>query len=197
MCRGALVLPPHRSRLLFRTSFLSIGSVAAALYNRRFDSAALATLVFVTSVRFALPVLCVCVCLCACRCTTCACTRDRARDRARPAPVRVPWLCACRQVNYWRRPRRDWRRRIDICAALGSLGYQVLIASPQAPLPACLAYWLTVLLGGVFYAKARELGRLRDMTASSRWHACLHVAGNVGNVLLYDALGKNLIGWRR
>ena len=54
-------------------------------------------------------------------------------------------LVLCTSLNYWRRPVFGWRRNIDMVAATGSLGYQVLLIAPYSGCPAAAAtYVLTV-----------------------------------------------------
>jgi hypothetical protein len=48
-------------------------------------------------------------------------------------------------LNYWRHPVQGWRRRLDMVAATGSLGYQVVFVAPYASCPSAAAlYTLSV-----------------------------------------------------
>lgn len=113
-------------------------------------------------------------------------------------------LVFCSSINYWRYPIVGWRRSVDMCCACGSLAYQVFYTSRHTTPQARLCYVGTVVLGGLFYSLARALnhslgsvpGR-RDLAlnVSSACHVALHVCGNVGNLILYDALGTNWMRW--
>ena len=105
-------------------------------------------------------------------------------------------LVLATSVNYWRFPVDGVRRRLDMACANFAFMYQLLYSSRSAPPSAQLAYFVTVVVGGAFYLGARHYGRGRgDHDSASKCHVCLHVVGNVGNVLLYDALGHRRLGW--
>ena len=113
-------------------------------------------------------------------------------------------LVFCSSINYWRYPIVGWRRSVDMCCACGSLAYQVFYTSRYTTSRARLCYVGTVALGGLFYSLARALNRTlgaipgrRDLALniSSACHVALHVCGNVGNLILYDALGTNWMRW--
>ena len=146
-----LVLPPHISKFLFRSSVLSVASVLGAAYNERFDCMGCASLVMLTS------------------------------------------------LNYWRHPVLGLRRNLDITAAVGSLCYQVLFVAPEAPKEACFTYYGTVAAGVGCYGGARYFtfgpGGDKAKRIGTMWHVGLHLWGNVGNLLLYDAVGQNRMEW--
>ena len=113
-------------------------------------------------------------------------------------------LVFCSSINYWRHPILGWRRSVDMCCACGSLAYQVFHTSRRTTHSVRLCYVGTVLLGGFFYSLARALNRTlgaapgkRDLAfnISSACHVALHVCGNLGNFILYDALGTNWMRW--
>ena len=109
-------------------------------------------------------------------------------------------LVLCTSLNYWRHPVFGWRRNVDILAAVSSLAFQCLVTSSQAPGGARSAYLFTVGCGGLCYLRSRHIGvkfRGREGTeaSSSLWHMGLHVFGNLGNLILYDSLGVNYLGW--
>ena len=108
-------------------------------------------------------------------------------------------LVLATSLNYWRRPTHGPRRHVDMAAAAGSLIYQVAAVAPFSHCPiAAGAYLASVAAGAGCYARARLLSRRHgDRDSSSWWHVGLHLCGNAGNVLLYDAVGRNLVGWRR
>ncbi|EOD15750.1 hypothetical protein EMIHUDRAFT_103249 [Emiliania huxleyi CCMP1516] len=108
-------------------------------------------------------------------------------------------LMLATSLNYWRRPTHGPRRTVDMAAAAGSLIYQVAAVAPFSHCPiAAGAYLASVAAGAGCYARARLLSRRHgDRDSSSWWHVGLHLCGNAGNVLLYDAVGRNLVGWRR
>jgi len=144
----ALVLPPHLSKQLFRSSFLATSSIAAALYNGQHDCACLAALVFCTS------------------------------------------------VNYWRHPVLGWRRNVDMVSAMGSLAYQLFVVCPGAPVGGQAAYWALTAAGCGCYIGARHFSFTRQSKAAGcAWHSCVHFFGNLSNIVLYDSLGRNHLGW--
>ena len=115
-------------------------------------------------------------------------------------------LVFCSSINYWRLPVLGWRRSFDMCCANGSLAYQFFYTSTFTSAEARTAYRLTVAAGGVFYMAARSFNRYLGaspktrplaLNYSSACHVCLHICGNVGNLLLYDSLGVNWAGWPR
>lgn len=103
-------------------------------------------------------------------------------------------LVLCSSVNYWRHPVLGARRYFDMVCAIGSLAYQCFYTSQRTSKPARHAYWMTVAAGGSCYLVGRYFSFSRRMyNVSSSLHVCLHVFGNVGNLLLYDSLGVNLL----
>ena len=98
-------------------------------------------------------------------------------------------------VNYWRHPTFGWRRNFDIVCAVGSLSYQAVFTAYDTTPSARYAYWGAVGAGLAFYALAFYSGRvLKNLHYSSALHCGVHICGNVGNLILYDSLGKNWFG---
>ena len=59
------------------------------------------------------------------------------------------------------------------------------------------AYFLSVAAGLGCYGCSRYFSFTRnDKDTSSCFHCGLHAMGNVGNLILYDSLGVNWLGWR-
>ena len=101
-------------------------------------------------------------------------------------------------LNYWRHPIFGWRRNLDVFVATTSLFYQLAILSADAPAPARSLYFITVGCGGVCYLRSRWQGIYHgDRSTSSLYHCGLHLCGNIGNLVLYDAVGLNYAGWSR
>ena len=100
-------------------------------------------------------------------------------------------------INHWRRPEwKSVRRRMDMLAVGAAAAYQLFMVSPTAPRGACAAYVATVVLGTACYAAARRSRSVHgDLDRSTWWHCGLHLCGNCGNLILYDALGANKLGW--
>ena len=100
-------------------------------------------------------------------------------------------------LNYWRRPRfGSWRRTADMVVSWGSVGYQFFVCMPQLPsAPARVVYVATLAASGFCYFRARSFGLSGDKDTSSWWHCGLHLCGGIGNLILYDALGRNAAGW--
>ena len=109
-------------------------------------------------------------------------------------------LCAllvfCNSVNYWRHPVFGWRRNLDMLVAGFTLMYQLaLTAQLLSPAPRA-AYLASVGVGVGCYATSRLLSFTYGRKDISSWfHVALHVTANIGNLLLYDALGSNWLGW--
>ena len=77
-----------------------------------------------------------------------------------------------------------------------SVGYQFFVCMPQLPsTPARVVYVATLAASGFCYFRARSFGLSGDKDTSSWWHCGLHLCGGVGNLILYDALGRNAAGW--
>merc|ERR1712087_214272 len=99
-------------------------------------------------------------------------------------------------VNYWRRPTLGWRRNVDIAVAGGSLLYQLVYSSSFADEKSRSLYRLTVVLGMACYGCSRYFTFARgDYNVSTIFHSGLHFFGNAGNVVLYDAIGHNALGF--
>jgi hypothetical protein len=106
-------------------------------------------------------------------------------------------LVLATSINYWRWPVFGTRRTIDMVCAIGSLAYQVLFTSRRTTQRARRAYVATVIAGSSCYLCARHFSsKRRDFNTSSALHVGLHVFGNLGNVLLYDSLGMDLLRLR-
>ena len=98
-------------------------------------------------------------------------------------------------VNYWRHPTFGLRRNVDIVCACGALGYQALFTAYDTTPAGRCAYWLAVAAGGCCYLLAFYNGRfLGNLNRASKLHVGVHLFGNLGNVMLYDSLGANLLG---
>ena len=106
-------------------------------------------------------------------------------------------LVLCSSLNYWRHPTFGVRRSFDMLCANGSLAYQVFYTSQRSECSskARMAYLFTVMCGGTCYFAARRFNfRYRNLNISSALHVCLHLFGNLGNLILYDSLGANALG---
>jgi hypothetical protein len=109
--------------------------------------------------------------------------------------------CSClvlaTSLNYWRYPIFGVRRSADMLACACSLTYQLnLAANTAAPTPRN-AYFATVMSGVGCYGASRYFNFVRRNPDVSSWfHCLLHACGNVGNVILYDSLGTNRVGWQ-
>ena len=100
-------------------------------------------------------------------------------------------------INYWRHPVVGPRRTFDMICACGSLAYQCVYTSWHTSERARQIYWATVLAGGSCYFVGRYFSSTRRaFNVSSALHCCLHVFGNVGNIILYDSLGANALRLR-
>lgn len=102
----------------------------------------------------------------------------------------------CTSINYWRLATKGWRRNLDMVSALLGSIYQVGFASARMPGNGQLGYLACWGAGLLCYLVARHYGRIRrDFDTSSKWHCALHACENLGNVMLYDGLGVNWMGW--
>ncbi|KAL1528590.1 hypothetical protein AB1Y20_009930 [Prymnesium parvum] len=100
-------------------------------------------------------------------------------------------------INYWRHPVFGWRRNLDIAVCAGSLSYQLGLAATAAPPTARDAYFAMVAAALSCYGCSRYFSFARgDKELASRFHCALHCLGNLGNVLLYDSLHTNWMGWK-
>ena len=100
-------------------------------------------------------------------------------------------------VNYWRYPVVGLRRTLDMVSSVGCFCYQ-LKASASTPKSACIVYCgaSAGILG--CYGAARHYNfTLGNQTVACRWHLLVHACTGFGSLVLYDALGRNDVGWRR
>lgn len=118
----------------------------------------------------------------------------------------LPWamfastLIFCTSLNYWREPTDGVRRRMDIACVAGMFLMQLIFKSPMAPPGARIAYYVISLMGIGSYFLGRKLsftakGEEPNHRLASVFHIILHFLANVGNLVLYDALGANLMGF--
>lgn len=98
---------------------------------------------------------------------------------------------------YWKDPQPGFRRNADMVLSTSAGAFHVIwgaCALPSAQAKHAHMVLVTAALG--CYGMARYQGRYqKNHNASSWWHVGLHVSGNLSNVLLYDALGPNRLGW--
>lgn len=127
-----LVVPLEQARILYRVSFLTLGTFILAAYLRIYEGMVVTGLVFVCS------------------------------------------------INYWRRPTYSWRRTMDICNTMSCLVYQTWRSTFA---PTMTAYLALTYFGVACYLIGSS--RMGDWT---KWHVCVHVFGNAGNVALYSGL---------
>jgi hypothetical protein len=99
-------------------------------------------------------------------------------------------------VMYWSNPTNGWKRKLDMTCVMVSLIYQLCYLALWLDLEAYLAYLACITLMALYYGMARYYGRvLLDYDMSSRYHVGVHIVGNISNLVLYDALGVNYLGW--
>ena len=108
-----------------------------------------------------------------------------------PDNCALAFLVLCSSLNYWRHPVYGLRRSFDMLCANGSLAYQLFYTSQFTSERGRAAYWATVAAGGLCYFLGRRFGRTGNFNVSSSLHCCLHLCGNIGNLLLYDSLGPH------
>lgn len=93
---------------------------------------------------------------------------------------------------YWIHPIDGIRRKIDIVAVNGSIIYQLKYLTYDIPFYAKYCYVSSCVFCLCFYMMARHYGRreIPDYDMACRWHMCIHVFGNIGNVILYNGLSE-------
>ena len=100
-------------------------------------------------------------------------------------------------VLYWQDPQPGFRRNIDMALSTSVGVFHIVwgaYALPSAEAKHAHMVSVTAALG--CYGMARYEGRhKKNHNASSWWHVALHVTGNLSNILLYDAMGSNRLGW--
>lgn len=174
MAKGQLVLPPQFSRRLLASSLLSLVSLASAAYNGCNGCLGCATLVLLTSINYWRHPLFGAFSL-------------PLAPPAHPLALSFPFAWLCIGV----------RRNLDILACAGSLAYQLSVAAKGEPGPRN-AYFSSVAAGLGCYGFSRYYSFTRCNKDVSSWFHCgLHFFGNVGNLILYDSLGVNWLGWKR
>ncbi len=101
-------------------------------------------------------------------------------------------------IMYWRHPVDGWRRKLDMFVTNCSIMFQMSHTATFLPTPAAkYVYFGFISCTIACYFTARHFGRRRipDFHRSSKWHTAVHFFGNVANLILFDALGKNHLGW--
>ena len=99
---------------------------------------------------------------------------------------------------YWYNPIDGWRRKFDMINCNILLGYQLFYTSFFLPSVLCKILYYAISIIVIFcYYMARYNGRKKnpDFYQASIWHSGIHIFGNIANLILYDGIGKNLIGW--
>ena len=102
-------------------------------------------------------------------------------------------LVLCTSMIYWNNPKDGLLRKLDIISANGCIGYQWIYTSMELSIIPWTLYTATVIACLTCYLNARHYGRKQtpDFDMASRWHMCIHILGNIGNLILYDGIGKN------
>ena len=96
------------------------------------------------------------------------------------------------------RSRPLFAARLLACGGLAPVCAHERARRVRAPDGARAAYYGSVGAGALCYLLARRANFVhRNLSASAWWHCGLHAAGNAGNMLLYDSLGQNWLGWAR
>lgn len=106
-----------------------------------------------------------------------------------PGMAVVPAAVFVTSVNYWRRPTRGMRRRVDCAVTLAGFWYQCNRARALR-LPHAIPYCVLTSVAGLCYRAARRSDKQEE---ASFCHAGLHVFANAANVALYVALAKTQI----
>ena len=93
---------------------------------------------------------------------------------------------------YWIHPIDGIRRKIDIIAVNGSIIYQMKYLVYDIPFYAKYCYVSACVFSLCFYLMARHYGRreIPDYDMASRFHMCIHITGNIGNVILYNGISE-------
>ena len=93
-------------------------------------------------------------------------------------------------TNYWRRPEYGWRRNIDIVNSLTCLAYQTW-RSFQVSAPYMIGFLTPTYFGlGCYFFSQHHIRT--NTVLSARAHVGTHFFANVGNVVLYLGLSKQL-----
>jgi accessory gene regulator protein AgrB len=92
-------------------------------------------------------------------------------------------------VNYWRKPTYGLRRNIDIFFVVSSLSLHTYLS--LQPKDMCInnyRYCYVTPISGILYGISWLLHKNQFLWPSTIAHGMIHVAGNIGNVLLYKGL---------
>ena len=104
----------------------------------------------------------------------------------------LTFIVFCTSINYWRRPTLGIRRTIDMICTIFALSYQLFYSSRFASQAAQQVYYIAVACGGTCYLVGRTIFK-GNHNVSSSLHVLLHICANIGNCILYDALGLNAL----
>lgn len=98
---------------------------------------------------------------------------------------------------YWSNPIDGFRRKTDMVCANGFISYQLLVTAQDLPLIARTMYTASAIACILCYINARSYGRRKhpDFDLASKWHMLIHIFGNMGNLILFDGVGKKYISW--
>lgn len=100
-----------------------------------------------------------------------------------------PLLICFTSLNYWRRPKRDWRRTLDVGCVQGVLWYQVWRAYTAEN---GVAYYILTGMGVMSYGATVYYEHVLRLTwMSTLCHCCVHLTANLANIVLYS--GSNQI----
>ena len=107
-------------------------------------------------------------------------------------------MILCTSLLYWYHPIDGWRRKLDILVCNTLLGWNFFYTARFLPTVLCklLYYYLSCLVMYCYYM-ARHHGRKKnpDFYKASIWHSGIHIFGNIANLILFDGIGQNIIGW--
>ncbi len=98
----------------------------------------------------------------------------------------VPLSVFLTSVNYWRNPRYGLRRNIDIITVTSGYIYNIYRSYESDNQ---VWYFATCLASVLCYLKARANV---DPDVSTAWHVGIHICANIGNILLYNTIKRNI-----
>ena len=107
-------------------------------------------------------------------------------------------MILCTSLLYWYNPVDGWRRKLDMVICNIFLGCQFFYTALFLPTVLSIILYYTLCFVVMYcYYMARYHGRKKnpDFYQASIWHSGIHIFGNIANLVLFDGIGKNIIGW--
>jgi len=105
----------------------------------------------------------------------------------------VPASVWATSLLYWRNPvSNSWRRTLDMAVVFSGVTYQTYYAFRHIRhTPAIAKYSALIGCSAALYGLSNYLMTRGHVWPSTYAHACVHLVGNIANMVLYGAVFQN------